>query len=192
MMKSCIALLFVVGSIRATAQHHDHSAHTSITTAPKQTASYAGEEQLPIKAMPDDMIDGYQNGRGMGLAKAAELNHYPGPMHILQLKDKLRLLPDQVTSIQVVFDRMHNQAVHLGKSLIEQEQMLDDTFKATTADSVTVQQLTAHIGELQAKIRFAHLNAHITAQKILTKEQIALYDKERGYVSGASKQQKKK
>ena len=30
-------------------------------------------------------------GRGMGLALAAELNGYPGPSHVLELADKLKL-----------------------------------------------------------------------------------------------------
>lgn len=191
-MKSCIAMLFFVGTVAATAQHHDHSAQTSTATAPKQAASYAGEERRTIKALSEEMIDGYMNGRGMGLAKAAELNHYPGPMHILQMKEKLRLSTEQVSRIQAAFDAMHTEAVRLGKAIIEQEQMLDHAFASGAADSVAVQQFTARIGELQANLRFAHLNAHLSAQKNLTKEQIALYDKERGYANSASKQQKKK
>ena len=31
----------------------------------------------------------------MGLAKAAELNHYPGPAHVLTLATELALTPDQ-------------------------------------------------------------------------------------------------
>ena len=36
-------------------------------------------------------------GAGMGYAKAAELNSYPGPMHVLELADRLGLTPDQQT-----------------------------------------------------------------------------------------------
>jgi Spy/CpxP family protein refolding chaperone len=186
-MKSTIALLFLLGYAAATAQHHSKTAHQAAQASP-----YSGEEQRSIKALSDDMIDGYRMGRGMGLAKAAELNHYPGPMHILQLKEKLRLSPEQIAILEKTFDQMHNETVPLGNSLIEQEQMLDSVFRTAKADSINVRQFTARIGELQGKIRFAHLNAHITARKILTAEQIALYDKERGYVSDRATMQKKK
>src|SRR5262245_46650234 len=45
-----------------------------------QTASpYAGQEQRAIKALSDEEIRDLLEARGMGLAKAAELNPYPGP-----------------------------------------------------------------------------------------------------------------
>jgi Spy/CpxP family protein refolding chaperone len=187
-MKLYLALIFFLGNFPAIAQHHVHNGTANRPSA----SSYSGEEQRSIKALSDDMIDDYRNGRGMGMAKAAELNHYPGPMHILQLKVKLRLTPEQTTRIQAAFEQMHEEAVRLGKSLIEQEQALDSVFRTATADSLNVRRFSVGIGETQAKIRFAHLNAHITAQKILTAEQIAIYDKERGYSGGKTRTQKKK
>src|SRR4029453_19664342 len=35
------------------------------------------------------------DGRGFGMAFAADQNGYPGPMHILELKDRLKLTDDQ-------------------------------------------------------------------------------------------------
>ncbi|MBD1211059.1 MAG: Spy/CpxP family protein refolding chaperone [Ignavibacteria bacterium] len=193
-MKSTIALFFLAGIAAASAQHHTgHSASkTSSQVSPKQTtAQYAGEQKRSIKALSDDMIDGYRLGRGMGMAKAAELNHYPGPMHILDMKATLKLTQEQTSQLQAIFEAMHTEAVTNGNRLIDEEQALDDIFTNGMADSSTVQRLTARIGELQAKIRFAHLNAHIRAQKILSKEQIALYDQERGYTEGAAASGKK-
>jgi len=37
----------------------------------------------------------YLSGAGRGYAKAAELNHFPGPMHVLELADKLQLSAEQ-------------------------------------------------------------------------------------------------
>src|SRR2546427_480384 len=34
-------------------------------------------------------------GRGFGLAFAADQNGYPGPMHVLELRDRLKLTGDQ-------------------------------------------------------------------------------------------------
>lgn len=190
-MKSAIALFFLAGSAAASAQHHTghNTSKTSSQASPKQvTAQYVGEQKRSIKALSDDMTDGYRLGRGMGMAKAAELNHYPGPMHLLDMKAKLKLTQEQISQLEAIFETMHTEAVSNGNRLIDEEQALDDVFAKGMADSSTVLRLTARIGELQAKIRFAHLNAHITAQKLLTAEQIALYDKERGYANDTKKE----
>jgi hypothetical protein len=42
-------------------------------------------------AVSDEEIGDLLEGRGMGLAKAAELNSYPGPLRVLQLADELGL-----------------------------------------------------------------------------------------------------
>ena len=38
----------------------------------------------PIRGLSEQEIDDLTNGRGMGLARAAELNGYPGPLHVLR------------------------------------------------------------------------------------------------------------
>ena len=45
---------------------------------------YAGLEQRQVKALSEQQIADLKAGRGMGLALAAELNGYPGPMHVLE------------------------------------------------------------------------------------------------------------
>ena len=49
---------------------------------------YQGQQPRVIKSLSQSDIEGYLNGKGMGLAKAAELNHYPGPRHVLDVADK--------------------------------------------------------------------------------------------------------
>src|SRR5689334_5411022 len=56
---------------------------------------YAGLEQRAVKSLSNEQIDDLKAGRGMGLALAAELNGYPGPLHVLQLADRLELSADQ-------------------------------------------------------------------------------------------------
>src|SRR6266705_6002469 len=64
-----------------------------------QTASpYAGQQQRTIKALSDQDIGDLLEGRGLGLAKAGELNSYPGPLHVLQLADQLGLSDAQRTA----------------------------------------------------------------------------------------------
>jgi hypothetical protein len=57
---------------------------------------YAGLEARSIKTLSDQQIGDLRAGRGMGLALAAELNGYPGPMHVLELADALGLSANSV------------------------------------------------------------------------------------------------
>jgi hypothetical protein len=46
---------------------------------------YAGQQGRSIKAPSDDDIAALRKDEGMGMAKAAELNGYPGPAHVYNL-----------------------------------------------------------------------------------------------------------
>lgn len=67
---------------------------------------YAGMQARPIKALSDQQIADLKSGRGMGLALAAELNGYPGPLHLLELADQLALSEPQRTGIRQMFEAM--------------------------------------------------------------------------------------
>ena len=82
---------------------------------------YAGSEKREIKALSSDEMASYLQGKGMGLAKAAELNHYPGPSHVLTLATELALTPDQKARTKTLFESMESEAILLGKQLIVQE-----------------------------------------------------------------------
>ena len=56
---------------------------------------YAGEQSRSIKSLSQQDVADYMAGKGMGCAKAAELNGYPGPAHVLELADQLALTPSQ-------------------------------------------------------------------------------------------------
>ena len=53
----------------------------------------------------------------MGYAKAAELNGYPGPAHVLELATPLKLSADQRARTQQVFDSMQKAAASVGRQL---------------------------------------------------------------------------
>jgi hypothetical protein len=64
---------------------------TTAARAGEVLSPYTGQEKREIKALSKKEIDGYISGDGMGFAKTAELNHYPGPRHVLDLADQLQL-----------------------------------------------------------------------------------------------------
>lgn len=153
------------------------------TASATQPSSYDGQEQREIKALAPEEIQSYLAGKGAGLAKAAELNHYPGPAHVLELADKLQLSEEQKARTKAIFDAMQKEAVRQGKALVEKEQELDRQFAAGVITTDSLRSTLKQIGELQAEVRRAHLQAHLEQKAILTKEQIAKYDELRGYAS---------
>ncbi|MCY0725949.1 hypothetical protein OVW19_29850, partial [Klebsiella pneumoniae] len=82
----------------------------------------------------------------MGLALPAELNGYPGPMHVLELSDKLHLSAEQKARIEGLFASMKAEAVPLGARLLEQEAALDRQFAARSITEESLRAATAEIG----------------------------------------------
>lgn len=154
-----------------------------LSFAQSEHMPYAGQEKKEIKALSPEEIQSYLVGKGAGLAKAAELNHYPGPAHVLELTDKLQLSEEQKALTKAIFDVMQKDAIRQGKALVEAERELDRQFAAGAITSDGLRSTLKQIGELQAEVRRSHLQAHIEQQAILTKAQIAMYDKLRGYTS---------
>ncbi len=172
-------MIFVIGALLAIAVNHVASA--------AQPASYAGQEQREIKALSPEEIRDYLAGKGMGLAKAAELNRYPGPAHVLELAEKLRLDAEQRARSEAIFSAMQADAVRQGRLLVEKERELDRLFAGGGVTSEDLRAALEQIGCLQAEIRRIHLQVHIEQRKIITEQQIARYEELRGYASHAGR-----
>jgi Spy/CpxP family protein refolding chaperone len=142
---------------------------------------YAGQEKREIKALSQEDIEGYLTGQGMGFAKAAELNHYPGPKHVLELAGKLSLEKGQIDQTKEAYNRMHKDAVSLGRKIVEKEGFLDHLFASGRIDAEKLRKTTLEIGTLQGELRAVHLRAHLEMRRILTPHQIQRYDELRGY-----------
>ena len=172
--------------------HDAHSGNASAAAAPAAPAQheghdhaamspYAGKEGSEIKALTADDVKAYREGTGMGMAKPAELNHYPGPRHVLDMAADLNVTGAQKTELEAVFREMHEQAVALGSKILEKEKALDAAFAAGSIDEKSLAGMTSEIASLQARLRAAHLKAHLATKRILTAEQVARYDVLRGY-----------
>lgn len=148
-----------------------------------KTTPYAGQQAWPIKALTADEIDGYLAGKGMGLAKTAELNGYPGPSHVLALASELGLSAEQKLRSEALLKAMESSAKEAGRRLVEEELRLDQSFASRTVTPETLAPALKRIGELQAQVRLAHLEAHLAQAAILTPQQMASYTKLRGYGS---------
>jgi Spy/CpxP family protein refolding chaperone len=146
-------------------------------------AGYAGQQTRVVTSLSDDELAGLLAGKGLGLAKPAELNGFPGPMHVLELADKLELTQDQRTAVQAIFERMALTAKTAGSAYVEAERALDGVFRSGKPDAAAVISALAKADKARAAVRMAHLHAHIETTPLLTPEQRATYARLRGYSS---------
>lgn len=142
---------------------------------------YAGLQNRPIKTLSDQQVADLNAGRGMGLALAAELNGYPGPIHAIELAEQLHLSQDQLNKLKSLFESMKAETIPLGTALISQEGSLSDDFANHTVTVASLEGTTQKIGATQAALRAAHLKYHLSTVAVLTPEQITQYNKLRGY-----------
>lgn len=151
-------------------------------TAPTAPATpYAGQQQRVIKSLSDSDISGLLAGQGAGLAKAAELNGYPGPAHVLELSKDLHLSDAQAAATRSLMTQHKQEASRLGAALVEAERHLDGLFARREATPADVDQATARIGELQARLRAEHLKTHLAQTALLSTQQVQRYASLRGY-----------
>lgn len=150
---------------------------------------YAGLEARPIKALSQDQIADLRAGRGMGLALVAELNGYPGPIHVLEHGGQLALSADQRARVEKLYADMKAEAVPLGEKLIALEAELDRQFVSRSISAPGLQSATAAIGETQGALRAAHLKYHLLTLEILTPHQVKQYAELRGYAGGQHRPQ---
>jgi Spy/CpxP family protein refolding chaperone len=145
------------------------------------TSAYAGQEARTIKALSAEDIEALRSGQGMGLAKAAELNGYPGPAHVLALAEQLQLTPEQLAKTRDIEASMRAKAKTVGSALIAAEAQLDNLFASKRVDDRALNASLQHIAELQSELRHAHLQAHLEQTALLSAAQTARYIELRGY-----------
>jgi Spy/CpxP family protein refolding chaperone len=161
-------VLSILLSSAASAQSHQHQ-------------PYAGMETRSIKALSEQQVADLRDGKGMSLALAAELNGYPGPSHVLEHAEALRLTDGQRKKVQDLFKSMQAEARVLGAKLIMQEGHLDSLFAKHEIDTTKLSHMTKAVGETQVLLRAAHLKYHLTTAELLTPEQGKRYAELRGY-----------
>ena len=176
-LTSLTVVLVAVGGSWAMAQSHtgQHQRHG------QAGAGYAELSTRKVKALSDEQIADLRAAKGMGYALAAELNGYPGPLHVLQLADQLSLSQAQRAEMQTQVDNMKRDASTLGEDVIALETELDQLFATRTITSARLDEVAAQIGRKQAALRASHLKYHLSTVATLSPEQIDIYKKLRGY-----------
>lgn len=145
-----------------------------------------GQEAKEVRSLSPDQIDAYLSGKGMGMARAAELNGYPGPAHVLELAPQLNLTTEQRARTEALHSEMSSKAISLGVELVETERKLDRMFAAKAVNREALARALEEIGALQARLRMVHLEAHLAQAGILTPQQAARYAQLRGVAPAAA------
>lgn len=154
---------------------------SSNATTDEQRSPYADESYGEIRSLTVEEVAELQAGKGMGLARAAELNSYPGPRHVLDLRAELSLDGPSIDALETIFARMQSQAQALGAAILREESELDRAFREERIDATALTQRTETLGRLLGQLRAVHLAAHLETKALLSPAQVATYDTLRGY-----------
>ena len=100
----------LIGTAGAGAQHKGSGSGSGLESQPPPTASYSGFDKRKVASFSDVDMAAMLDGRGMGFALPAEINGYPGPMHVLELADQLGLTPEQQAALRQQFGSMQARA----------------------------------------------------------------------------------
>ncbi|MBI2956653.1 MAG: Spy/CpxP family protein refolding chaperone [Acidobacteria bacterium] len=156
----------------------------SLLTLSLSVAFVAATEQKPPAgsaaahhACVQEEQQALERGEGFGLAMVADRNGYPGPKHILELRQELALTAAQEAEVQRLYERTQAEAIEVGQKLLKKEAEIERLFTAGNVDPIRLQRLVEDSAHLRADLRWVHLAAHLEAHGLLTAEQHARYQK---------------
>src|SRR5207245_8587417 len=145
------------------------TAGTTVTRAQRAHGGADGhaEGHLAAQACASEFEKVVGEGRGFGLAFAADQNGYPGPMHVLELKDRLKLTADQEAKAEALMHAMFSESKPKSARLLEAEAKLRGLFADRTADDAAVRAAVAEVERARSQVRLVHLLAHLKTRDLL-------------------------
>jgi Spy/CpxP family protein refolding chaperone len=184
-MKQVVILVaLVLGCSSLGAQQHEHGSQAA-QPGPASTASPAEASHHAFLEMERQAIE---RGEGFGMAMVADRSGYPGPRHVLDMKDQLKLTPQQTAALEKLFAEMKRKAVERGHEVLNAEARLQQMFAEGRSED-ELREETYRVASLRAELRWVHLRAHLTARKLLTPQQVETYTRIR-YPAVAANQTK--
>ncbi len=118
-------------------------------------------------------------GRGFGMAFVADHNGYPGPLHVLELKDRLKLSAEQEEKVRAMMAAVFAESRPKSARLLEAEAKLRQLFASGHADEAAVEAAVAEVEKTRTEVRLVHLRAHLKMREVLTDEQRRVYQEAR-------------
>lgn len=169
-----VALVVALMSFPAFAQQHDPAMHAPQT----QQAQAASKQETDHHAFLKLEREALEKGQGFGMALAADRNGYPGPKHILELKEPLKLTPRQEAAVTELMAGMKEKALARGREILAAEERLEEMFRSGRSEA-ELREETYRIATLRAQLRWVHLETHVAARKLLTADQLNTYQRMR-------------
>jgi len=169
MLRSALLALLLMAALPAPAQEADDAAASAPVADTPATGLLPRQERM------------LRSGHGMGLARAAELNGYPGPRHVLEQAEALALTDEQRAASEALVEGVRSDATALGQRILDAEAELHAMFARGATDTgdapskEEVEAKLAEIAELNAELRAVHLLAHLEQAALLTEAQKAAY-----------------
>ena len=171
-MKAFVMVALLCVTSTAAAQHAAPPGHEHGAAGP-------GQGHLVAQSCADEFEKVVGSGRGFGLAFAADQNGYPGPMHVLELKDRLKLTADQEAKMHTLMAAMFSESQPKSARLLDAERKLRRLFADSAASRAAVRAAAAEVEHARAEVRLVHLLTHLRTRDLLTDEQRRLYQEAR-------------
>ena len=170
-----VALAITMLGTGTVAAQHEHQRRDA-TAAPTPPRLHGGHDAELCEREFEQVV---AEGRGFGMAFAADRHGYPGPLHVLELAPRLALSAEQETKLRALLSAMFAEARPKGAALLAAERRLTGLFASGAADEGSVRASVAEVERLRGELRALHLTTHLTTRALLTAEQRARYHAER-------------
>lgn len=138
-----------------------------------------GQGHLETQRCAEQFDAVVRQGQGFGMAFAADQHGYPGPLHILELREALGLTPQQERRARSLMEAMFAESRPQGAALLLAEARLRALFESKTATEPSLRALVAEIERLRGELRLVHLLSHLSGRDLLSEEQRGIYHSRR-------------
>jgi Spy/CpxP family protein refolding chaperone len=98
---------------------------------------------------------------------------------VLELKDRLKLTPDQEAKAQTLMHAMFSESKPKSARLLAAEAKLRGLFADRTADDAAVRAAVGEVERARSEVRLVHLLAHLKTRDLLTEDQRRIYHEAR-------------
>jgi Spy/CpxP family protein refolding chaperone len=169
-----VSLALVVAGPAAAQTGHGHPP-PGHTHSPGTAGADAAAPHRRMAALQREIDAVLADGRGAGLAFAADQNGYPGPLHVLELTRELAITAEQEARMRGLFDAMLREARARAGRLAAAEARLARLFADRAADQVTVRAAVQDAEAARREVRLVHLFAHLQTHDVLTETQRQKY-----------------
>jgi Spy/CpxP family protein refolding chaperone len=165
--------LIIVGPAAAQSGHsHQPPGHVTPPSAATPDSQTLHQRMAAYQREIDQVL---ADGRGAGLAFAADQNGYPGPLHVLELTRELQITAEQEARMRSLFETMRSEARARAGRLAAAEAKLARLFTDGAADERAVRAAVEDAEAARRDVRLVHLLAHLQTHDVLTEAQRQKY-----------------